>query len=335
LWRFRRGFAISTVCHAASYEALKNHRIVSVCSDGFNRVCSFAWGSNKQGRLGCSGPDSVHTPCRLRNFRQDVVAVAAANKHSAALTASGRVYTWGDNTQGQLGYGTCGRACNAAPRIVESVKDRHVVAVSTSKRHTVILTRDGDVLTWGHKLVAPSKVPLHGCRDTARSSKALRLLAQRRGGSVTGAGGSVTSHGGTPRARIHFHLGDADVNTPMIVAIAAGAAHTNMLTATGVVLVYDSADPAMAVQEVAGVLGGQCIVKIAAGKTRTVVLTDAGEVYAWEASPKAPPSGASLLTVAVSQSAPRKFMHRILHSFEKKRVSGSTSTAATPMRTRQ
>jgi hypothetical protein len=39
-----------------------------------------------------------------------------------------------------------------------------------------------------------------------------------------------------------------------------------------VVLVYDSADPAMVVQEVVGVLGGQCVVKIAAGKTRTAVL---------------------------------------------------------------
>jgi hypothetical protein len=74
------------------------------------------------------------------------------------------------------------------------------------------------------------------------------------------------------------------VNSPTIVAIAAGAMHTNMLTSTGVVLVYHSADPSMAVQEVAGILGGQCVVKIAAGKTRTAVLTDAGEVYAWDAS---------------------------------------------------
>lgn len=230
----------------------------------------------------------MHTPARLRSFRQDVVSVAAANKHSAALTASGRLYTWGDNTQGQLGYGTCSRACNSSPRIVESVKDRHLIAVSISKRHTVVLTGDGEVLAWGHKLVPPTKVPLHGCRDTARSSKALKLLSTqgRRSAGSSVTYGSVTQgpHGDQPRARIHFHRGDADVNSPTIVAIAAGAMHTNMLTSTGVVLVYHSADPSMAVQEVAGILGGQCVVKIAAGKTRTAVLTDAGEVYAWDAS---------------------------------------------------
>lgn len=249
----------------------------------------FSWGSNKHGRLGFTGVDSVHTPRRLASLKQERVAtVAAANKTSAALTASGRLFSWGDNGHGQLGYGTSRGAFNSLPRIVESIKGRRITAVSASKRHTVVLTRDGDVLTWGHKVVPPSKVPLHGVRDTARSTKALRLLSsqQRRAAGGRGSWPAAADAAAPLRPTVHFHHGNADVVSPRIVAIAAGAAHTSMLTSTGVVLTYRSEDPAMEAQEVEGLLGGVCVVKIAAGKTRTAALTDAGEVYAWEASAK-------------------------------------------------
>jgi hypothetical protein len=255
------------------------------------RHCRFAWGSNKHGRLGFSGVDSVSTPRRLNSFKHEIVAVAAANKHSAGLSASGRLYTWGDNTQGQLGYGTSGKAFHSVPRIVESIKDRHIISVSASKRHTVVLTSDGDVLAWGHKVLPPTKVCLHGCRDTARSAKAIRLLTSRdrresnKGGGI---GNSVSPYQrgaatGTPRPRIHFHRDNADVTNPRVVAIAAGATHTSMLTSSGVVLAFRSEDPAMMAQEVEGVLGSMSVVKIAAGKSRSVALTDTGEVYTWMA----------------------------------------------------
>ena len=279
--------------------AAAKHHTVACTADGN----VFAWGSNKHGRLGLTGVDSVHNPRKLSAFKHEIISVAAANKHSAGLSASGRIYTWGDNTQGQLGYGTSGKACNAIPRVVESVKDRHIVGVSLSKRHSVVLTREGEVYTWGHKVLPPAKVSLHGCRDTARSAKALRLLAshERRESGHRVSTGSTSSHASAlrsgaagsssqaqARARIHFHRDAADVVNPRIVAIAAGAAHTSMLTVSGVVLTYSSTDPAMAAQEVEGVLGRMCVVKIAAGKTRTVAVTDTGEAYAWEASPSAP-----------------------------------------------
>ena len=222
--------------------AAAKHHTLACTADGH----VFAWGSNKHGRLGVSGVDSVHTPRRVSGFKHEVVSVAAANKHSGGLSASGRLYTWGDNTQGQLGYGTSGKAFNTAPRIVESVRDRHVAAASLSKRHTVVLTSEGDVLSWGHKVrtacssiadracwlaskalqarappprrnrirrvrhrdrlcrcCPPTKVSLHGCRDTARSAKALRLLDRHQAGRAntsSSAGAPAGSHAHAPRA---------------------------------------------------------------------------------------------------------------------------------------
>lgn len=68
--------------------------------------------------------------------RQRVVCVAAANKHSAAVTAAGEVWTWGGNASGQLGYGTSDSACNPTPRLVEALRGRALVRVAAAKHHT-------------------------------------------------------------------------------------------------------------------------------------------------------------------------------------------------------
>lgn len=68
--------------------------------------------------------------------RARVVSVAAANKHSAAVTSSGDVFTWGANSSGQLGYGTPDSGYNPTPRLVDSLKGKTLVTVAAAKRHT-------------------------------------------------------------------------------------------------------------------------------------------------------------------------------------------------------
>ncbi len=170
-------------------------------------------GSNRHGQLGYA-IDSQPTPRRVSSLRQRVVAVAAANKHSVAVTAGGDVYTWGSNVLGQvracvcrgwalehasellntrnaawpkqslpcttwpccfaqltyrlhgprpalqLGYGTSDSNSNAAPRMVEAMKGKRVVAAAAAKRHTLVLTAGGEVYTWGHRGVSPRRVQL-------------------------------------------------------------------------------------------------------------------------------------------------------------------------------
>lgn len=178
---------------------------------------------------------------------------------------------------------------------MDALRDRPVASVSLSKRHSVALTTAGEVIVWGLRQVSPTRLPVHNTRDTARSAKAVRVLAAAAAAAGGGGGGgaaakwSSSRRGGSGgggvaavRAQVRFHRDNAAVVTPTIVAVAAGGAHTTMLTSTGAVLAYRSDDAAQSVQEVQGVLGGKCVVKIAAGKTRTIALTDTGEVYAWE-----------------------------------------------------
>ncbi len=241
--------------------ALGKRQVVAVAAAKHHTIlCTsagevWAMGSNRHGQLGLSNAaDTQPEPRRVSALRSRVIAVAAANKHSVAVTAAGEVYSWGSNSLGQLGYGTFDSGSSTAPRLVEALKGRVVVAAAAAKRHTLALTADGDVFTWGHRGVSPRRIQLAGARDaTASDGKALR-----------------------------FHRGHADVVRPEAVAICAGAAHSSSLTRTGVVLSWRSADPALIVQEIGGELAGKRVVSLSAGKYRTAVVTDDGNVYCWE-----------------------------------------------------
>jgi hypothetical protein len=141
--RIIRGFGPGTGRYIVAVSAGKHHTLAATQSGEL-----FSWGSNRDGRLGYGAPDTQPTPRRVGGGLHGVVvtAVAAANRHSVALTAAGDVFTFGSNAAGQLGHGgTAGSgagghgACSATPRAVEHLRPRRAVAVAASKKHTVVL----------------------------------------------------------------------------------------------------------------------------------------------------------------------------------------------------
>ena len=66
----------------------------------------FGWGRNDHGQLGLGDLTNRTSPTLLKSLRtQDVRYVCAGKYHTAALTANGRVFTFGLNSSGQLGHG--------------------------------------------------------------------------------------------------------------------------------------------------------------------------------------------------------------------------------------
>ncbi|EFJ52323.1 hypothetical protein VOLCADRAFT_102981 [Volvox carteri f. nagariensis] len=277
----------------------KHHMLVATSAGDV-----WSWGGNRDGKLGYPNVDTQPTPRKI-DFKGRAVLVAASNRHSACLTSAGEVWTWGANNDGQLGYGTNNSANNPTPRVVEAMKGKVLVGLSLSKRHTVVVSAEGDVFTWGHRVVTPRRVQLAGCRDTARLAAVQLQQLQQAGGG--GPGPPVAASAAAPAAplplpalpaaaaaaaaaapcgggglEVRFHRNHNEVVRPEAALAAAGYSHTTVVTRSGEVLCWRSADPALRPQEVAGPLAGKCVVAAAAGKTRTVVVTDTGQVYMWE-----------------------------------------------------
>ena len=67
----------------------------------------YSWGLNDYGQLGCPKEQKVvATPLPIEPLSSTVVVrVVCGMFHSAAITMSGQVETWGNNLFGQLGHG--------------------------------------------------------------------------------------------------------------------------------------------------------------------------------------------------------------------------------------
>ncbi len=108
----------------------------------------YAWGLNTSGQLGnatitsSSSPVLVHLPANT-----SVSAVAAGYAQSLAVTSSGSLLAWGDNTEGELGNGTT--TASAVPTAVSLPPGTTVTAVSAGYFASAALTAGGSVLDWG------------------------------------------------------------------------------------------------------------------------------------------------------------------------------------------
>jgi alpha-tubulin suppressor-like RCC1 family protein len=75
----------------------------------------------------------------------NVIAIAAGDTHTVALKSDGTVWTWGDNSFGQLGDGTT--TLRTTPVQVSGLGN--VLAIAAGVWHTVALKSDGSVWVWG------------------------------------------------------------------------------------------------------------------------------------------------------------------------------------------
>eukprot|EP00984_Skeletonema_dohrnii_P012337 scaffold4988_cov108-Skeletonema_dohrnii-CCMP3373.AAC.1 len=119
----------------------------------------YSFGLGKGGRLGLG--DESHRPLPTRILgplsKRIVASIAAAENHSLCSTSDGAVFAWGSNGFGQLGiHSSRGNAqqnpadSRLSPRRVEGeLKHSFVVGVACGERHSVALTRLGEVYCWG------------------------------------------------------------------------------------------------------------------------------------------------------------------------------------------
>jgi hypothetical protein len=111
----------------------------------------YTWGHGADGRLGLGSTYDRARPTHVDHspWGDDhiAVSVAAGGMHSLVLSASGHVYSCGDNTGGQLGQGRIAQSLSFCR--VSALIGADVVIISAGHTSSACLTRTGDPIIWG------------------------------------------------------------------------------------------------------------------------------------------------------------------------------------------
>ena len=138
--------------------AFNGERVVMVAAGNSNTVALseegrvFTWGGGFYGQLGHDDRENQWAPRQVEAGRfggEKVVFVAAGGNHSVAVTAGGRLYTWGFGGSGQLGHGDTGS--RQVPTLVGAgaFGGSAVVTAACGSNHTLVVTRDGALWVCG------------------------------------------------------------------------------------------------------------------------------------------------------------------------------------------
>jgi len=177
-------------------------------------------------------------------------SIAAGTGHSVICSSEGRLLTFGDGDDGQLGHG--GNANEMVPRIVERLIGVRVAQVAAGAGHTVICTAEGRVWTFGYGEYGQLG---HGGNATEMVPRMVEGLVNVRVAQVAAGGrhtvictaeGRVWTFGRGDDGQLG-HGGNATEMVPRIVEglmdvkvaqVAAGGGHTVICTAEGRVLAF-------------------------------------------------------------------------------------------------
>jgi alpha-tubulin suppressor-like RCC1 family protein len=241
--------------------------------------------------------------------------IGAGDHHSLVTPGkAGKTWSFGEGKFGSLGhaYGWGGTGNEAVPRLIEALNRVVVKHVAAGGHHSMVLTRDGDVLPWGwgrfgqlghgntDKQLVPKRVEgLTNMTDIAAGS--CHSLAVEEGGAVYTWG--YNSHG---QLGLGDHGDGTDRYVPTevpgvngAVAVAAGKYHSFVLSRDGTAMACgkndmgqlglgdtDDTDDLYALETVQRdtftvVAGLRGVVDIDAGDGHSIAVTAEGGLYTW------------------------------------------------------
>jgi len=249
--------------------ALAGKTIVAVAAGGaFSVALSadgevFTWGDNNGGQLGVDSTNAFFTaPVAVAGALsgQRVIAIACGNDHAIALTANGKVFGWGDSSEGQVGAGDF--EDRRSPVAVEGMLfNQTIVAIQAGNEFTLALDARGAVYAWGNDSgggtpgIESGSIPI----PFPAAIDAIGPLAGRRIAAVTAGG----EHG---------------------VALTTGgeliAWGDNNYGQLGNLSSIDFTNGPMAVK-MDGALAGKSIIALKGGGESTLALTSDGTVFSW------------------------------------------------------
>lgn len=128
---------------ALSVACGKNHTLV------LTNFGVFSWGSNAYGQLGISTMIfQASYPTLIESLSTaNVIDITAGQYHNLALTAEGKVFSWGWGVHGQLGHADINDSYK--PKKIIHLADKVVTQIAAGHAHSVVLSSDGVVYSFG------------------------------------------------------------------------------------------------------------------------------------------------------------------------------------------
>jgi len=105
----------------------------------------YGWGGNTYGQVGNLLKVDVPAPVKIGTATLKVTSVSVGAFHSTAITTSGTLYAWGQNTYGQLGNN--GSVDLTSP--VQIGTDNNWSQIAAGAQHTIGVRNDGTLWSWG------------------------------------------------------------------------------------------------------------------------------------------------------------------------------------------
>jgi alpha-tubulin suppressor-like RCC1 family protein len=262
----------------------------------------YTWGSGYRSKLGHGEEDDELRPRVLEALLgHELKLVALGASHSVALMTNGQVYTWGAGAGGRLGHD--GERDRFTPLRVVALDVADIVAVACGDCHSVAVTDEGAVYTWGRgengqlgypatKQLVPQVVP--GLSERRVTSAACGdtftlLLTETGEVLVCGSGdqgqlglGTATTAIVGPPVKVRC------LDSESVLCIGASSCHCAAVTGNGALFTWGSGrygqlghgheDNVYEPTKVALPKGVE-IVDVACGGGHTVVLSSTGSVF--------------------------------------------------------
>jgi len=215
------------------------------------------------------------------------------------------LYTWGDGTTGMLGHGENGE--ENIPRVMEALSSKDICKVACGVTHTIAVTKEGEVFSWGSGY--GGKLGQGHLRDRSTPVRVAALKEKKitnvachefHSAAVCGTGDLYTWGKGGPR--LGYESESKKVILPRLVEgleehrvtdVACGLAHTLVCTRNGQCFAFgDNEFGQLGVAEIAlsyepvrsAELESYHILYVACGSHHSAVISDNGLLWLWGAN---------------------------------------------------
>ena len=224
----------------------------------------YGWGSNSEGELGNNSTTDSHVPVAVDTTGvlsgKTITKIAVGGSFSMALSSDGKIYTWGDNTRGQLGINSF--VASLVPVPVDTtglLSGITITDIAAGCYYALALSSTGKIFAWGANEYGQLGIVSDVDRKTPVAVDNTGVLSNKR-----------------------------------IVSLSAGFMHGLALSSDGKVFawgddkfgelgnnVFQNKSFLPVAVDTSGILKGKKIVSVAAGTFFSLALDQDGNVYAW------------------------------------------------------